>query len=71
MASDLEQQIELAQAAVTKQGDSVRALKALAKDGKAEKVAQQQPEQQLAHPCSSHCMLGRRRWMRPSRSCKS
>jgi glycyl-tRNA synthetase len=39
MASELEQQIEVAQAAVSKQGDSVRALKALVKDGKAEKVA--------------------------------
>jgi hypothetical protein len=37
-AAQVEKDIELAQEAVTKQGDSVRSLKALLKDGKAEKV---------------------------------
>ena len=39
MAAKIEKDIEVAQEAVTKQGDSVRSLKALLKDGKAEKVS--------------------------------
>lgn len=38
MAAQLEKGIDAAQEAVSKQGDSVRSLKALLKDGKAEKV---------------------------------
>ena len=37
-AQQLEEAISLAQEAVSKQGDTVRSLKASAKDGKAEKV---------------------------------
>jgi hypothetical protein len=35
---DLKAQLDAAQAAATKQGDTVRSLKALAKDGKADKA---------------------------------
>ena len=38
-SQSLEHDLTLAQAAVTKQGDEVRALKASVKEGKAEKVA--------------------------------
>ena len=38
--SSLEQDLTVAQAAVTRQGDTVRSLKASLKEGKAEKVSQ-------------------------------
>lgn len=38
MSPDLEKEVQAAQEAVTKAGDTVRSLKASAKDGKVEKV---------------------------------
>lgn len=49
MTTELEQQIAAAQEAVTKQGDTVRSLKASAKEGKAEK-ASRVPKDCLGYP---------------------
>lgn len=46
MASDLEAEIQKAEAAVTKQGDTVRSMKALLKEGKGEKVSPRLPSLQ-------------------------